>query len=154
MKDLQGQGRRVMINWQRNRRIPGYWVGEKQSWIFSCLFRWEDCWISSCSTHSNSGIYWSLARGRSMTSIKALVSPPRMLHGEEFYDEPKDVEGQERRPAAKVITRNMRENLMGHRKGWNSSFFFVEKFKLGKKFLKPNPSCTHIIYSMLDFPGF
>jgi len=134
MKDLQGQGRRVMINWQRNRRIPGYWVGEKQSWIFSCLFRWEDC---------------------SMTSIKALVSPPRMLHGEDFYDEPKDVEGQERRPAAKVITRNMRENLMGaHRKGWNSSFFFVEKFKLGKKFLKPNPSCTHIIYSTLDFPGF
>uniref|UniRef100_A0A6M2E6R7 DUF3741 domain-containing protein n=1 Tax=Populus davidiana TaxID=266767 RepID=A0A6M2E6R7_9ROSI len=52
--------------------------------------------------------------------IKALVSPPssppRMLHGEDFYDEPEDVEGQEPREVAKLITRNMRENLMGHRR--------------------------------------
>ncbi|KAH8517430.1 hypothetical protein H0E87_005391 [Populus deltoides] len=52
--------------------------------------------------------------------IKALVSPPssppRMLHGEDFYDEPEDVEGQEPREVAKLITRNMRESLMGHRR--------------------------------------
>ncbi|XP_061969978.1 uncharacterized protein LOC133692842 isoform X1 [Populus nigra] len=52
--------------------------------------------------------------------IKALVSPPssppRMLHGEDFYDEPEDVEAQEPREVAKLITRNMRENLMGHRR--------------------------------------
>ncbi|XP_034916078.1 uncharacterized protein [Populus alba] len=52
--------------------------------------------------------------------IKALVSPPssppRMLHGEDFYDEPEDVKGQEPREVAKLITRTMRENLMGHRR--------------------------------------
>ncbi|KAJ6711042.1 M REDUCTASE II SUBUNIT GAMMA putative (DUF3741)-RELATED [Salix koriyanagi] len=52
--------------------------------------------------------------------IKALVSPPssppRMSSREDFYDEPEDVEAQEPREVAKVITRNMHENLMGHRR--------------------------------------
>ncbi|KAJ6339030.1 hypothetical protein OIU76_008485 [Salix suchowensis] len=52
--------------------------------------------------------------------IKALVSPPssppRMSSREDFYDEPEDVEAQEPREVAKVITRNMHENMMGHRR--------------------------------------
>jgi hypothetical protein len=39
-----------------------------------------------------------------------------MLHCEDFYDEPEDFEGQESREVAKKITRNMRENLMGHQR--------------------------------------
>ncbi|CAK7349474.1 unnamed protein product [Dovyalis caffra] len=53
-------------------------------------------------------------------NIKALVSPPsspaRMLHGEDFYDEPDDVEGQKSREAVKEISRNTCENPMGHRR--------------------------------------
>lgn len=52
--------------------------------------------------------------------IKAVVSPPssspRILHGEGFYDEPEDNEAEESREVAKEITRQMRENLMGHRR--------------------------------------
>jgi hypothetical protein len=57
---------------------------------------------------------------RKIHDVKALVSPPssppRMLHCEDFYDEPEDFEGQESREVAKKITRNMRENLMGHQR--------------------------------------
>lgn len=52
--------------------------------------------------------------------IKAVVSPPssspRIMQGEEFYDEPEDDEAQESREVAKEITQQMRENLMGHRR--------------------------------------
>ncbi|KAI7982884.1 hypothetical protein LOK49_LG15G00736 [Camellia lanceoleosa] len=52
--------------------------------------------------------------------IKAVVSlpssSPRVLHGEEFYEEPEDNEAQESREVAKEITRHMRENLIGHRR--------------------------------------
>ncbi|XP_011011582.1 PREDICTED: uncharacterized protein LOC105116093 [Populus euphratica] len=57
---------------------------------------------------------------RKIHDVKALVSPspspPRMLHCEDFYDEPEDFEGQESREVAKKITRNMCENLMGHQR--------------------------------------
>ncbi|KAJ6880927.1 hypothetical protein NC652_034062 [Populus alba x Populus x berolinensis] len=56
---------------------------------------------------------------RKIHDVKALVSPPssppRMLHCEDFYDEPEDFEG-ESREVAKKITLNMRENLMGHQR--------------------------------------
>ncbi|KAK1561059.1 hypothetical protein Q3G72_033961 [Acer saccharum] len=52
--------------------------------------------------------------------IKAMVSPsssPRGIsHGEDFYEEPEDDEVRESREVAKEITRQMRENLMGHRR--------------------------------------
>ncbi|KAK9281626.1 hypothetical protein L1049_004529 [Liquidambar formosana] len=52
--------------------------------------------------------------------IKAVVSPPssspRILHGEDFYEEPEDDEARESREVAKEITRQMRENLSGHRR--------------------------------------
>ncbi|XP_022771386.1 uncharacterized protein LOC111314369 [Durio zibethinus] len=48
--------------------------------------------------------------------IKMVASPspssPRILHGENFYEEPEDDGAQESREAAKEITRQMRENLM------------------------------------------
>ncbi|XWS76155.1 hypothetical protein CRYUN_Cryun01aG0152100 [Craigia yunnanensis] len=48
--------------------------------------------------------------------IKTVASPspssPRILHGEDFYEEPEDDGAQESREVAKEITRQMRENLM------------------------------------------
>uniref|UniRef100_A0A7N2MK95 TIR domain-containing protein n=1 Tax=Quercus lobata TaxID=97700 RepID=A0A7N2MK95_QUELO len=50
--------------------------------------------------------------------IKAVVSSPslspKILHGESFYEEAEDTEILESREMAKEITRQMRENLMGH----------------------------------------
>ncbi|KAG2713758.1 hypothetical protein I3760_04G190700 [Carya illinoinensis] len=50
--------------------------------------------------------------------IKAVVSSPslspRILHRKTFYEEAEDDEAQESREVAKEITRQMRENLMGH----------------------------------------
>ncbi|KAL4596751.1 hypothetical protein ACB092_12G185000 [Castanea dentata] len=52
--------------------------------------------------------------------IKAVVSSPslspKILHGESFYEEAEDTEIIESREMAKEITRQMRENLMGHRR--------------------------------------
>ncbi|KAM3683465.1 hypothetical protein ACB094_12G147700 [Castanea mollissima] len=52
--------------------------------------------------------------------IKAVVSSPplspKILHGESFYEEAEDTEIIESREMAKKITRQMRENLMGHRR--------------------------------------
>ncbi|KAJ9176527.1 hypothetical protein P3X46_011831 [Hevea brasiliensis] len=52
--------------------------------------------------------------------VKAVVSPPtsspRILQGEEFYDEAEDDEAQESREVAKEITSQMRGNLMFHRR--------------------------------------
>ncbi|KAF2307199.1 hypothetical protein GH714_025397 [Hevea brasiliensis] len=52
--------------------------------------------------------------------VKAVISPPtsspRILQGEEFYDEAEDDEAQESREVAKEITLQMRGNLMGHRR--------------------------------------
>lgn len=52
--------------------------------------------------------------------IKAVVSSPssspRILHGDSFYEEAEDAETLESREVAKEITRQMRENLMGHRR--------------------------------------
>ncbi|XWS36523.1 hypothetical protein CRYUN_Cryun20dG0092200 [Craigia yunnanensis] len=49
--------------------------------------------------------------------IKTVASPspssPRILHGEDFCEEPED-DARESREMAKEITRQMRENLMGH----------------------------------------
>jgi len=51
--------------------------------------------------------------------INAVVSSPslspRILHCESFYEEAEDDEGLESREVAKEITRQMRENFMGHR---------------------------------------
>ncbi|XP_059432005.1 uncharacterized protein LOC132165449 isoform X2 [Corylus avellana] len=51
--------------------------------------------------------------------IKAVASSPsvspRILHCESFYEEAEDDEGLESREVAKEITRQMRENFMGHR---------------------------------------
>ncbi|KAK9201398.1 hypothetical protein WN944_016600 [Citrus x changshan-huyou] len=53
-------------------------------------------------------------------NIKAVVSPPsspsRISHGEGFFEEPEEDEVQESREVAKEITRQMHENLMGHRR--------------------------------------
>ncbi|OMO58338.1 hypothetical protein COLO4_34722 [Corchorus olitorius] len=50
--------------------------------------------------------------------IKTIASPspssPRILHGEDFYEELEDDDAREPREVAKQITRRMRENLMGH----------------------------------------
>ncbi|XP_017974842.1 PREDICTED: uncharacterized protein LOC18613005 [Theobroma cacao] len=43
-------------------------------------------------------------------------SSPRILRGEDFIEEPEDDEARESREVAKEITRQMRENLMGHRR--------------------------------------
>ena len=52
--------------------------------------------------------------------IKAVVSSPtsspRILHGENFYEEHEDDEERESREVAKEITQKMRDNLMGHRR--------------------------------------
>ncbi|KAM1031839.1 hypothetical protein ACFX2I_035484 [Malus domestica] len=52
--------------------------------------------------------------------IKAVVSSPtsspRVLHGENFYEEREDDEERESREVAKEITQKMRDNLMGHRR--------------------------------------
>ncbi|XVF32277.1 hypothetical protein REPUB_Repub17cG0067900 [Reevesia pubescens] len=48
--------------------------------------------------------------------IKTVASPspssPRMLHGEDFYEEPEDDDARESREVAKEITRQMRETLL------------------------------------------
>ncbi|XP_024018418.1 uncharacterized protein LOC21399001 isoform X2 [Morus notabilis] len=44
------------------------------------------------------------------------VSSPRILHGENTYEDPEDDEARESREMAKEITRHMRDNLMGHRR--------------------------------------
>ncbi|KAK3032178.1 hypothetical protein RJ639_035003 [Escallonia herrerae] len=53
-------------------------------------------------------------------NIKAVTSPPssspRTLHGEGYYGDPEDSEARETREVAKEITRQMRENLSGHRR--------------------------------------
>lgn len=53
-------------------------------------------------------------------NIKAVVSPPsspsRLSHGEDFFEEPEEDEMPESREVAKEITRQMHENLMGHRR--------------------------------------
>lgn len=53
-------------------------------------------------------------------NIKAVVSPhsspSRISHGEDFFEEPGEDEVQESREVAKEITRQMHENLMGHRR--------------------------------------
>lgn len=53
-------------------------------------------------------------------NIKAVVSPrsspSRISHGEDFFEEPEEDEVQESREVAKEITREMHENLMGHRR--------------------------------------
>ncbi|XWS47076.1 hypothetical protein CRYUN_Cryun14cG0122300 [Craigia yunnanensis] len=50
--------------------------------------------------------------------IKTVASPssssPIILHGEDFYEGPEDDNARESREVAKEITRQMRENLMGH----------------------------------------
>ncbi|TYH07331.1 hypothetical protein ES288_A08G225400v1 [Gossypium darwinii] len=52
--------------------------------------------------------------------IKTVASPspssPRILHGEDFCDEPEDNGAREPREVAKEITTQMRENTMGHRR--------------------------------------
>ncbi|XP_022758581.1 uncharacterized protein LOC111305370 isoform X2 [Durio zibethinus] len=48
-------------------------------------------------------------------------SSPRILHGEDFYEEPGEDDVRESREVAKEITRQMRENLMGHR--WYDNSF-------------------------------
>ncbi|KAM2702399.1 hypothetical protein EV2_004118 [Malus domestica] len=52
--------------------------------------------------------------------IKAVISSPtsspRILHGENFYEEHEDDEERESREVAKEITQKMRDNLMGHRR--------------------------------------
>ncbi|XP_048336757.1 uncharacterized protein LOC107426464 isoform X1 [Ziziphus jujuba] len=52
--------------------------------------------------------------------IKAVVSSttlsPRILHGENLYEELEDEETRESREVAKVITQKMHDNLMGHRR--------------------------------------
>ncbi|KAJ4849775.1 hypothetical protein Tsubulata_012044 [Turnera subulata] len=55
-----------------------------------------------------------------MHDIRAVVSPPssspRIQHGEDLFSEHEDDEAKESRELAKEITRQMRENLMGHRR--------------------------------------
>lgn len=51
--------------------------------------------------------------------IRAVVSSPaspRILHGDNIYEDPDDDEARESRQMAKEITRHMRDNLMGHRR--------------------------------------
>ncbi|XVE72826.1 hypothetical protein DITRI_Ditri11bG0069600 [Diplodiscus trichospermus] len=52
--------------------------------------------------------------------IKTVASPspssPRILHGEDFNEEPEDDSALESKEVAKEITGQMRENLMGHRR--------------------------------------
>lgn len=52
--------------------------------------------------------------------IKVMVSPasssPRRLQDDDFYGEPEDEEARESREVAKEITKQMRENLSGHRR--------------------------------------
>lgn len=52
--------------------------------------------------------------------IKAVVSSPtstpRVLHDENFFEEPEDDETRESREVAKEITRKVHDNLMGHRR--------------------------------------
>ncbi|TQD87486.1 hypothetical protein C1H46_026998 [Malus baccata] len=52
--------------------------------------------------------------------IKAVISSPtsspRILHGENFYEEHEDDEERESREVAKEITQKMRDNLMGHQR--------------------------------------
>ncbi|XVE78031.1 hypothetical protein DITRI_Ditri13aG0111600 [Diplodiscus trichospermus] len=53
-------------------------------------------------------------------NVKTVVPPspslPRILNVEDFYEEPEDDSARESREVAKEITRQMRENLMGHRR--------------------------------------
>ncbi|XWS31334.1 hypothetical protein CRYUN_Cryun23aG0067900 [Craigia yunnanensis] len=57
--------------------------------------------------------------------VKTLASPSpsssRILHGEDFYEEPEDDGARESRKVAKEITRKMGENLTGH---WRDSSVF------------------------------
>ncbi|PON55528.1 hypothetical protein TorRG33x02_299150 [Trema orientale] len=48
--------------------------------------------------------------------IPSPISSPRMFHGENIYEDPDDDEARESREVAKEITRQMRDNLMGHRR--------------------------------------
>lgn len=48
--------------------------------------------------------------------IPSPTSSPRVLRGENIYEDPEDDEARESREVAKEITRQMRDNLMGHRR--------------------------------------